>query len=155
MIESKHKTVGALDIYVARIDPVAKPRMTKKDCHRPAHKRYFAYKDKIRLWIKQDGIGFPYQGAHVIFRIPVTKSWPEKRKKFRIGTPHMGLMDGARAMDIDNLEKGLMDAFLKDDSCIWDIRGSKFWHSHGEIIIVNDHAAPQRARSLIDYADGL
>lgn len=157
MIETKHITVGALDIYVARIDPISKPRMTKRDKwkKRPSVLRYFAFRDEVREWIQKDGMYIQEYGSHIIFRIPLTPSWSNRKKQSFLGKPHRGTKDGARAMDKDNLEKALLDAVFGDDSWVWDSRSTKFWHTHGEIIIVNDQAAPLRARGFLEYADTL
>jgi Holliday junction resolvase RusA-like endonuclease len=156
--EHKRIVVGALEIFIAKIDPVAKPRMTKRDCHRPAHKKYFAYKEQIKRWFQDSMVTVPEKGAHIIFRIPITKSWSKIRQERLIGKPHRGSKDGAKAMDKDNLEKALLDAIFpksagEDDSHIWDTRSTKVWHDHGEIIIIIDHAQPLRVGALLDYAD--
>lgn len=158
LVNTRYKKVGAIEIFVAEMNPMPKPRMTKRDIwkKRPIVERYWAYRDKIQDWIKRDGMHVPDDGAHIIFRIPVTKSWPEKRKLLMIGKPHRGQKDGAKEMDKDNLEKGFLDAvFLRDDSSVWDSRASKVWHTHGEIIVVVDHARPTVISGLLNMADNL
>ena len=109
------------------ICPVAKPRMTRQDKwkRRKAVMKYRAY----QLEILQAGIKLPYCGFHVIFVLPMPKSWSLKKKKSMLGKPHQ------QKPDIDNLQKGFLDALLKDDSVIWDMRATKIWGAEGQIFI--------------------
>lgn len=67
--------------------------------------------------------------AHIIFIIPMPKSWSQKKRDLMNGQPHQ------QKPDIDNLTKSLLDALFDDDSHIWDIRTSKVWGEMGQIII--------------------
>lgn len=107
------------------ITPIGKPRMTHRDKHRPIHKRYFKFCNDARM-LK---IGLPPYGAHVIFVLPMAKSWSKQRKAAMNGQRH------EQKPDLDNLLKSLGDAIYKDDSKISDIRVSKKWGHEGAIII--------------------
>ncbi len=109
------------------IKPVAKPRMTRSDKwkKRPCVMRYRNFCDQVRF----AGITLPDFGYHVIFVLPMPKSWSEKKKKAMDGQRHQ------QVPDKDNLEKGLLDCLFKDDSHIWDGRVSKIWGREGQIII--------------------
>lgn len=109
------------------INPVAKPRMTRSDRwkKRPATERYWHFKDDVRAW----GVKLPLSGAHVIFSIPMPKSWSKKRKKIYDGQPHR------HRADLDNFLKALCDAVYDEDSGIWDIRVTKLWAVEGSIEI--------------------
>ena len=60
------------------ITPIAKPRMTRRDkwAKRPCVERYFAYRDLVRL----HKVFFPEFWAHVIFFLPMPKSWSKKKR---------------------------------------------------------------------------
>ena len=66
---------------------------------------------------------------HVIFIIPMPKSWSKKRKRLMVGLGHRS------KPDLDNYVKGLLDACFDDDSCCWDLRASKLWGVKGRIVI--------------------
>lgn len=109
------------------IIPCAKPRMTQKDkwSRRPATENYWFFKDEV----KKLGLHLPESGAHIIFMMPMPKSWSKKKKLKMVGTPHK------QVPDLDNLIKGLGDAVYQDDSCISDISASKIWAEKGMIIV--------------------
>lgn len=109
------------------ITPVPKPRMTRRDHwkKRPCVVRYFGFKDKVRSF----GITLPGGGCHVIFRLPMPKSWCMKKRRAMDGEPHL------LRPDADNLCKALLDAIFEDDACIWDIRVTKLWSEAGAIDI--------------------
>ena len=109
-----------------KIVPVSKPRMTQRDrwAKRPSVLRYRAFADEVRMKIKC--IPIPY---HVVFVIPMPKSWSKKRKVEMDGKPH------EQKPDKDNLEKALLDALYGDDSHAWDGRTTKIWGREGQIIV--------------------
>ena len=108
------------------INPTPKPRMTARDCHRPAHKRYFAFKDLCRVY----RVRLPECGACVHFHIAMPKSWPKSKKQVMAGCPHR------QKPDVSNLLKALEDALYDDDSAIWHYNGlKKTWDYDGSIEI--------------------
>lgn len=109
------------------IVPVPKPRMTQSDRwkKRPVVMRYFAFKDEI----KKHGVELPLRGAHVIFVIPMPKSWSKKKKESMVDQYHQ------QTPDIDNLFKALADAIFESDADICDVRISKIWGNEGKIRI--------------------
>ena len=109
------------------ITPVPKPRMTHRDKWRPAAKRYFKFKRDINLL----GVRLPKRGGHVIFNIPMPKSWLETKKIRLNGRPHEQIPDW------DNLGKALSDAVYGQDCVISDIRITKRWAYEGSILIIN------------------
>ena len=117
---------------VYQITPVAKCRQTQRDKWmsppRPAVARYRAFKDKIR----EMGVILPESGAHVIFRLPMPKSWSKKKCREMMGKPHK------QKKDVDNLLKALLDAIFIDDAHIWDIRITKKWADTGFIEIITE-----------------
>lgn len=109
------------------IEPCAKPRMTQRD---KWHKRkcvvdYWAFKKECQLKL----ISVPESGAEITFHIPMTKSWPKKKKDQMRGKPHQ------QKPDIDNYLKGLLDAVLDEDCKVWDVRARKLWSDEGMIVI--------------------
>jgi len=109
------------------ITPVAKPRMTQRDkwAKRPIVEQYFKFKDIIKSY----KVHLPEMYAHVIFVLPMPKSWSDKKKSEMCYQPHQ------QRPDVDNLFKALADAIYIDDSHIADVRISKEWGYEGAIII--------------------
>ncbi|MCS2154727.1 RusA family crossover junction endodeoxyribonuclease [Scandinavium goeteborgense] len=110
-----------------QITPIGKPRMTARDKwkQRPPVMRYRAFCDEVRL----HDIRVPPSDSHIIFIIPMPKSWSQKKRNLMDGQPHQ------QKPDIDNLTKSLLDALFDDDAHIWDVRTSKIWGETGQIII--------------------
>ena len=109
------------------ITPVPKPRMTKSDKwkKRPGVMRYWAFKDQV----KAAKLKLPKRGSHVVFCMPMPKSWSKKKKDEMVTMPH------EQTPDLDNLLKALGDSVFSDDSGISDIRASKMWSETGAIVI--------------------
>ncbi|MBT0460587.1 RusA family crossover junction endodeoxyribonuclease [Morganella morganii] len=109
------------------ITPVPKPRMTKSDKwkKRPETARYWAFKDEVRL----RGLTLPECGYHVIFTVPMPKSWSKKKRAAMNGQPHQ------QRPDKDNFEKALLDAVFGEDCRVWDGRASKLWGESGKITV--------------------
>jgi len=110
---------------IYNITPVAKPRMTQSDRwkKRPCVMKYWAFKDLVRL----AGINLPDGYGHVIFYIPMPKSWSKKKRAEMDGKQHRSIKDR------DNLIKALQDACYDEDKTIWDMRTSKVWSYDGKI----------------------
>ena len=111
--------------FQINVTPVAKPRMTRADSwkKRPVVQRYWAFKDKIRA----SGLVLPNSGFHVVFVIPMPKSWSKKKVSSMLGQPHQ------QKPDVDNLAKGLLDAVFDEDCKVWDVRITKIWGDCGAI----------------------
>ena len=108
------------------ITPVPKPRQTRADKYlkRPPVMRYRAFADEARLKIK----GLPSEPLHVVFVMPMPKSWSPKKRTEHNLRPHR------QTPDFDNLAKAFFDAlFPKQDSQWSDVRVSKLWGQKGEI----------------------
>lgn len=120
-------------IQVFDINPVAYVRQTQSDKwkKRPAVLRYRAFRDEVAHKIKE----LPMDFFHVVFLIPVPRSWSPARKLKTIGRPHLGRPDK------DNLEKGLIDAIYRfgDDGHVWNTASTKLWAGQGAIIIADDY----------------
>lgn len=113
-------------MLVIKIDPVAKPRMTRSDKwnERDCVMRYRAYCDRLRLaW----GDRSVPDRLDLVFTIAMPDSWSRKKRTAMENQPHQS------KPDIDNLLKGFMDALLKDDARIWSVRASKVWGVTGSI----------------------
>ena len=111
------------------IDPVAKPRMTRRDiwAKRVCVERYWAFKDAlINLCKQQDFVlGDKYK---VEFLIKMPDSWSKKRKFLMEGKPHQ------QKPDLDNLLKAVNDCLKVDDKYIYSIDATKSWWKEGKII---------------------
>ena len=94
--------------------------------------KYFAYKDEL----KSLGFTLPECNYHIIFVLPMSKSWSNKKKLLMDGKPHQ------QVPDKDNLEKAVLDAIFENDSHIWDGRVSKIWGKEG-LIIVKEISPPE------------
>lgn len=113
------------------VEPVPKPRMTRSDKwkKRPVVTHYFAFCDLLRLYANKYKFKVPAAGAHVVFHIPMPKSWSERKRAQMEGQPHQ------QKPDVDNLVKALLDALCEDDSYVWDMRKTKLWSNTGKIEI--------------------
>lgn len=116
-----------------KIDPVAKPRMTRSDKwkERPAVMKYRAYADEVRLkWDYTELEKFPEQ-VHLLFIIPMPKSWSKKKKEEMEGMPHQ------QTPDTDNLTKAIKDIMCGNDSYVYNEWAEKYWGYRGEVHIDN------------------
>lgn len=110
------------------IDPVGKPRMTRRDKwqQRPPVLRYRAYCDELRLKL---GESYELPGQlNLVFYLPMPKSWSEKKKA------EMALQPHTQTPDIDNLAKGFMDAFQAEDKHVYLLHAEKFWNYEGAVL---------------------
>ena len=105
---------------------IAKPRMTQADSwkKRPVVLRYWAYKDDIKTWGRENNFKLTDE-IYVKFYLPMPKSWSIKKKAEMLYKPHQ------KRPDVDNLLKGLMDAFLEEDSHVHTVYAQKFWANEG------------------------
>lgn len=80
--------------------------------------RYRDYCDELR-----DIMGDYDLPGHldITFHMPMPKSWSQKKRVLMDGTPHEG------KPDIDNLAKGFMDAFKKEDKHVYKLTAAKYW----------------------------
>jgi Holliday junction resolvase RusA-like endonuclease len=117
------------------ITPIPKPRMTQRDKWLdPPRKVVRIYREFCReCHLKR--IIFPAFFSHIIFILPMPKSWSKKKKQLMDGKAHMD------KPDLDNLLKSLSDALYSDDSGIWDVHMTKRWGREGKIIIEEDSNA--------------
>jgi Holliday junction resolvase RusA-like endonuclease len=94
--------------------------------------RYNDYKVSISALAKQHKFIMPEQSIHIIFYIPVPKTWSKIKKE----EMHMKLHQSKP--DIDNLTKSIFDSLLYEDKYIADFRATKKWinQEHGYIEFV-------------------
>lgn len=125
------------------IRPIPKPRLTKSDRwkKRPAVLRYWKFCDDLRLaWqeaTEADNIwgdslfsdGKVPASFHIIFGIPMPKSWSAKKKREMQDIPHQ------QRPDIDNLLKAFLDCLCEDDSYVYDVRCVKIWSDTPHITV--------------------
>jgi Holliday junction resolvase RusA-like endonuclease len=102
--------------------------MTRADTwkKRPIVLKYWGYKDDINNWGIQNNFKLKNE-IYVKFYIPMPKSWSKKKKESLCRKPHQ------QRPDVDNLLKGLMDAFLAEDSHVHTTYAQKFWDYEGSI----------------------
>ena len=76
----------------------------------------------------------PQQGGHLIFYIPVPKTW----KKYKQREMHNQLHTSTP--DWDNLAKAFFDGLMADDKGIADVRVTKIWVNEpkGRIEFITD-----------------
>lgn len=124
------------------IVPVSAPRQVRKDTWDPSPhvQRYRAFRDEVRI----RGVKIPECGYHLIFMLPMPKSWPKMKRRMLDGQPHQAKPDK------DNLEKALLDAVYEEDSHVWDGRVSKIWAEQGGIIVGRACDLPKDLRALFE-----
>lgn len=102
--------------------------MTRADCwkKRPIVLRYWAFCDEV----KEAGITLNNANDHLIFHVPMPKSWSKKKKKRMAGTPHQ------QRPDLDNYVKALFDSVMSEDCFVYHFEASKFWAVEGAIEVM-------------------
>jgi Holliday junction resolvase RusA-like endonuclease len=83
--------------------------------------KYNDYKESVAALCRQQRFSIPEQNVHMIFYIPVPKTWKEYKKK----EMHMKLHQ--QKPDIDNLVKAVFDSVFSEDKYIADFRATKRW----------------------------
>ncbi len=97
--------------------------------------RYNEYKISLCALAKQQRFVPPEQGGHLVFYIPVSKSWRKHKKEQH----HLKLHQ--EKPDWDNLAKAFFDSLFSEDKHIADMRITKKWVNaeHGWIeFAIND-----------------
>lgn len=113
------------------ITPNTKPRATRSDKwnKRPCILRYRRYADEVRRL----GVEVPVACHHLVFVLPMPKSWSKKKKGAHLHQPHQATPDR------DNMDKALLDAVFKHasggDQHIWDGRITKIWGVTGALLV--------------------
>ena len=108
---------------------VPKPyhRMTQRSKWSDEAKVYNAWKNDLQK-LRFD---IPDAGAVIVFRMPMPRSWSQKKRREMDGRAHQ------QRPDIDNLIKAALDAakqYRGGDHTIWHIGGvMKVWSEDGEI----------------------
>lgn len=109
-------------IYIFRLTPVSKPRMTQRDkwAQRKPVMEYFAFRDHLKLLARQ--LTFkPSDQMRIWFYLPMPTSWSKRKKLEMGGKPHQ------QKPDRDNLEKAVLDALFTEDSVSWHGETFKYW----------------------------
>jgi Holliday junction resolvase RusA-like endonuclease len=88
--------------------------------------KYNNYKVDLCALAKQKRFTPPEQGGHLMFYLPVPKSWKEYKKK----EMHMKLHQSKP--DWDNLSKAFFDSLMSEDKYIADVRVTKKWVNQEE-----------------------
>lgn len=116
--------------YRCAIDPVGKPRQTQSDKwkERGPVVRYRAFADALRAWAASVGFAMPDSGCHILFAIPMPRTWSAKEREATDGQPHQ------QRPDVDNLGKAVLDALRPDDCRVWQVSVEKRWARSGAII---------------------
>ena len=127
-----------LDIITLKINPVAKPRMTRQDkwMKRPCVVRYRAYCDELCKQARKQNLTSLPDSLRVGFAIPMPVSWSKKKRLTMEGMPHQ------QKPDIDNLVKGVMDAMSKDDANVYELEAEKWWDVEGAVVVQIEKPIP-------------
>lgn len=88
--------------------------------------KYNAYKIAVRDYCDLNSIVIPESESHIIFYIPVPRSWRPSKKALHHLQPHQS------KPDLDNLIKALKDAVMKEDKSVWDYKLTKLWINQDE-----------------------
>lgn len=83
--------------------------------------QYNEYKADLRMIAEYLNYTMAPAGSHIVFYLPVSRSWSRKRRRQHDNQPHLFKPDA------DNLVKAFKDALLRQDSGIWDYRVTKLW----------------------------
>ena len=93
------------------------------------YKKYSRYKTALMLFLRSHGIRECPERFKIEFVMPFPDSYTQKQRKELTSKPHR------YKPDIDNLVKGFMDCFGKDDSGVYEIHARKLWGIDGKIIL--------------------
>ncbi len=118
--------------YELDVEPVAKPRMTRRDkwAKRPCVLRYWDFCDQLRLEAVKYNYS-PEKTLSLIFVLPMPSSWSTRKRENMRGKFH------TQKPDLDNLIKAFKDALLKKDEGIHSYgEMHKIWGDTGRILIL-------------------
>lgn len=118
-------------IYIYEGDFISKPRMTRRDkwLKRDVTSKYWAFKDKIKLWAKKNHFKIPEEPFKIIFYIKMPDSWTNKKIEAFENKPHRS------KPDIDNLCKSIFDCLCEDgDQFIYNVHLVKYWSKSPKIV---------------------
>ena len=122
--------IGACQkVYTFEVTPVAKPRMTQRDKWdtRPAVVKYWDYKDKLQVFVKQQRYVLG-ESLLIVFHLPMPKSWSKVKRKRMACTPHKQIPD------TDNLVKAFKDALLTEDKEVYAEVALKYWSEEDDVV---------------------
>ena len=125
------------------VTPNTKPRATRADKwkQRPPVMRYRAYADELRRL----GVEVSPGCHHLVFVLPMPKSWSKKKKAAHLYQWHQATPDR------DNLDKAVLDAVFKHkeggDQHVYDGRITKIWGEFGALL-VGEIAPPPMAEII-------
>ena len=128
------------------INPVSKPRMTRRDVWlKPPRKpvlEYRKYADALRIFAMRDKY-LVTNPLSIIFVMSMPQSWSGKKCERMCGQPHKS------TPDLDNLIKAFKDALCENDSFVHTYGCmKKVWGYEGAVIIVNNiHEKDQHAQT--------
>jgi Holliday junction resolvase RusA-like endonuclease len=91
--------------------------------------KYKKYKNALYLLLRSKGVSECPKELIIDFVMPFFDSYSDKKKAKLLNFPHM------QKPDLDNLVKGFMDCFGKDDSGVYMIQTRKYWGESGKIIL--------------------
>ena len=92
--------------------------------------KYWNYRDEIYYGALAQGYR-PADELIMEFVIEMPKSWSKKKKEDMDQQPHQ------QTPDIDNLEKGIMDALFEEVKKVHKVLASKVWGKSGSVTIKN------------------
>ena len=127
-----------MKIHFYKIPPIPKPRMTqadKKPDRRPGRPKWRPCVVRYRTFENMciaNRVVVPKCNSHIIFFLPMPRSWSKKKREKFYLMPHR------QKPDRSNLVKAIEDATTKNDQDIFDLRASKFWANIGAILIIED-----------------
>ena len=134
-------------LYTFDVEPVAKPRMTRRDrwAKRPCVLRYWDFVDAL----KAEAVKNQYDPPDIIsvcFVLPMPSSWSARKREGMRHKPHR------QKPDTDNLIKAFKDALLKDDKTVHTYGFMhKCWGDVGQILILSAEDTETKANTLRQF----
>ena len=104
-------------------------RTTQRAKFSEPFQRYARYKTALRMFLRGVGIKECPERFEITFVMPLPISYTQKQRKELEGQPHR------YKPDLDNLVKGFMDCFGKEDSGVHEFYARKIWGKDGKIIL--------------------
>ena len=112
------------------INPMGAVRTTQKGKYTDErYHKYARYKTAVMMFLRGFGVRECPESFRIQFVMPFPISYTQKQCRELEGSPHR------YKPDIDNMVKGFMDCFGKDDSGVHTIQAQKVWGYEGKIIL--------------------
>ncbi len=133
-IEKMLSKLGAKLLWTWNIDPLGKPRMTRRDRwkKRPVVERFYAFRDQLVLTTPPN-VMERLKDSEKLFAWVVFHKMPKSYS----GNKRQKLMGMAMRQkpDVDNVVKAILDSLLTEDKEVHFLWTTQLWSTEGKILV--------------------